>query len=197
MQLALDSPLFPGAAAPAPVVGKPVAEHGAKPAGNPEGGRANNLGKLPAQGPHCLPVCHPPSTTDPSNTRYSRRPSFTNDGMRATSPSAGLCKCPSWLKPFHNFLSFLLSFSFPSSYLPSLLFLFLSSLLPLSSPSLSLSGFLYVTHAGFGLAILPSPPSEMTDMCHTPVLLLILAKVTKGQKHDGKQVCVVAVGFLP
>lgn len=61
MQLALDCPLFPGAAAPgaaapASAVGKPVAGHGAKCSREPEGGRVNNLGKLPAKGPHHLLV---------------------------------------------------------------------------------------------------------------------------------------------
>lgn len=141
----------------------------------------NNLGKLPMKGHHCFGV-------PPTNTRCSRRPSFTNKGVRATAPRAGLCKCPSWLKPFHNFLSFLFSFSFPSFYLPFLLlFLFPSSLLP---PSFRVPCWPWPS------ILLPPPSAEMTDMCHTPVLLLVLTKVTRRQKHDGNRVCVVAISFL-
>lgn len=127
--MALDCPLFPGPAAPgaaalASAVGKPVAGHGAKCSREPEGGRVNNLGKLPAKGPHHLLVLQKAKLHKQGNE--GDIPYFR--AVQTPIVAETLSQLP-FLSPL-IFFSLLLA-SFPSSFSLS----FISPPFPLSLPS--------------------------------------------------------------
>lgn len=184
MQLALDSPLFPGPAAPGSAVEKLAAEHGAKCSWESRGMKGKQL-QQGAPTVNCTsPICWCRSTQHPVHLTPGAPEDHASRTMKqgAMQLVRGDAKCPI-LAGLITFLSEL-PFLSPFIYFSLLLSSFFSSLsLPLPL-SLSPSGFHYVAHAALDLAILLPPPStEMTGVLHTPVLLLILTKITEGRSR--------------